>query len=161
MLQRPQTICFSFAALLMVSMAFVPIWGEVDTVSAEGYALYAWYLQPIGPGNTLLPAVYVPYMLIGILAVVSAALFVYQTFRYDDRKLQMRIAHVNSIVIGAILVLLVAFGLYNSWYILPEVKGNQHGIGLVFTALSSGSIVVAEYFIIKDEKMVESSERIR
>ncbi|MEL6413006.1 MAG: DUF4293 domain-containing protein [Bacteroidota bacterium] len=159
--QRPQTLCFLVLVLAMALVTVVPIWAKIDPASAQGYVLYAWYLQPLGPANTSLPVVYMPFALIGILVTVSLGIAAYQTFRYDDRQLQLRLLAFNVILLLGIAGFLMYLITMQERQILPGVPGGQQQFGFLLFVVAGICNLLAEYFIRKDEKLVSDSERMR
>ena len=160
MLQRPQSLCLLVLTFTMLTLAGVPIWAKIAPSTAQGYVLAAWYVQPLGPQGTPLPAVYWPYALVGTLAVVAAGLAVYEALRYDNRKLQLQLGALNALVLIVIVGLLLYFVLQQERQVLPEVAG-KYRTGFLLPAFAIASHLLANYFIRKDEKLVNDSERMR
>ncbi len=86
------------------------------------------------------------------LLVTGACLFLFR-----NRKLQIKLSYVG-IFLNALLAGLAAY-----W--LLKVSGGIHfpekGIELFFPILSMASIAIARFFIMRDERLVKSADRLR
>jgi hypothetical protein len=166
MIQRIQSVFLLAVAVLMIALLFVPIWGKNNgffikeggqpVTVGEGVTLTAWYINYTHTGKTDSQPVYY----IGILAIVTACVAGYSIFQYNNRRLQMIVGAVNSFLIAAtVSAMLIASnsarGLFS-----PSVQGDF----LIGFYLGWGAFVfniLANRFIRRDERLVQSADRIR
>ena len=86
-----------------------------------------------------------------LFVFLSAALSLFAIFKFKKRKLQQLISSI------ARLMITISFFLIVFLYRNEEV----FGIGMVLLIVPFSSLIAANFFINKDEKLVESANRIR
>ena len=92
-----------------------------------------------------------------VSAVVSAMLSVITLFSFKNRKKQILFNYLN-ILINALLVGLLVFWMLN---LSGGISFTEKGIEFVFPLVALVMIVLANYNIRKDEKLVKSVDRLR
>ena len=147
MLQRIQTILLFLAAACFFSLFKLPFMDTPDATAsmnflADGtFNVHDHVLFLIMTG------------LAGGLALLSIVLF-------NNRPLQMRLGYI--LIAFAILIPLLAFLLfYQEWKVIPDGTELEVEFGVLPPILALILIVLANYFIKKDEKLVKSMDRLR
>lgn len=162
MLERPQSLLLLVTVLAALIGTQVPLWMEVDPQTGCGYAVNAWCREEFGPQDSSLPVstTYYPHILVGMLLVLSAMMAAYAISQYRDRALQLQIGAVNTVMLGAAMVIvcyLVVQQCGSSWSTLV----GQCELGCLLPIVALGSNLSASYCIRRDEELVRSAERIR
>ena len=80
----------------------------------------------------------------------SAALSIFAIFQFKTRKRQQLIASFSRLMIT------IAFGL-----IVLNSEGRGFGLGMMLLIVPFISLIAANFFINRDEKLVNSADRIR
>lgn len=95
-----------------------------------------------------------------ILAVAGGLLGLTAIFLFKNRELQIKLS--NFLIIVTLLLPLVAFLLiYNEGTAMIEGATIDDGTGLYVVAINIVFAFLASYFIKKDQKLVESMDRLR
>jgi len=148
MIQRIQSIWLLLAAIVILILLFIP---TVGAISDKGeYILYASGLKQTGaPQQTTNIPLLAFTVLVGLISLANI-------FNFRNRKLQIRIASVNIILILGLSFWMSQ--LVNNVDGLKELN-IEPGIflpllGVIFSALAIRGIK-------KDEKLVRSADRLR
>jgi len=91
------------------------------------------------------------FPIVRLLLLLSAGLSIFAIFQFKNRKWQIFISAVTRFVISIAFFLLLF--LYS--------EGNQFGLGAILLIVPFISLIAANFFIKKDEKLVKSADRIR
>lgn len=165
MIQRLQSIFLLLVAISMGLLLAFDIWEKVSTAEGEVVTLDAYYLTHYqlegveeGPPPVIQQE---PAWYIAILASLSAVVAIYSIFRYDNRMLQIKLGALNSLLIGATFVSIVALiQLQGEEMLISEEEGtNLTGFYLPIFALVFN--MLANRFVRKDEALVRSADRFR
>ncbi|MEM6814756.1 MAG: DUF4293 domain-containing protein [Bacteroidota bacterium] len=167
MLQRIQTIFMTLAAIAMILVLFFPIWEKSDQDFEDENREYAIMnafelryelrnkenepTELLGSQSTLL---------ISIGAVLSALVMLFSITRYKNRKTQVKLNALFSLLsaatfVGIYLYISKANALFN-----PEIFGTFL-IGFYLPIVAMLNNFIANRFIRKDEALVRSADRIR
>ncbi|MEM0940590.1 MAG: DUF4293 domain-containing protein [Bacteroidota bacterium] len=167
MLQRIQTIFMTLAATAMILVLFFPIWEKSDQDFEDENREYAIMnafelryelrnkenepTELLGSQSTLL---------ISIGAVLSALVMLFSITRYKNRKTQVKLNALFSLLsaatfVGIYLYISKANALFN-----PEIFGTFL-IGFYLPMVAMLNNFIANRFIRKDEALVRSADRIR
>lgn len=160
MLQRIQTIFLGIIPLTLSMMQFLPIWSKVEPGTLHSYILYAWKLRELHPADNLVNVWVIPYVVLGILAVIISILAIYEIWRYNNRTLQLQLGAINSLLLTALVGAIVYFCTKNQATLMPAIKG-QYEVGFYMPIIAVACNLLANYFIRKDERLVQSANRIR
>lgn len=160
MLQRIQTIFLGIIPVMLGAMQFLPIWCKVEPDTLHSYSLYAWKLQELCPADNLTNNWFMPYMTLGIIAVIVSLLTMYEIKRYDNRTLQLKLGAINSLLLTFLVGTIVYWCSKNQAALLPAIKGHYQ-IGFYMPMIAVACNLLANYFIRKDERLVQSANRIR
>jgi hypothetical protein len=152
MLQRIQTV-FLLIAILAIGLTFVlPVaylgnsqdslttytnFG-VSEFSKQGYVL-------VKPGYNYIPA------------ITALLILLFAIFQYKRRKFQVILCRVAAFL--SIVLTLLDF-LMPRWAV-EGVKVSQYGYGCYLPIVALVFILLAEFFILRDEKLVKSADRLR
>ena len=90
-----------------------------------------------------------PYARFSLL--LSAALSIFAIFQFKYRKRQQLIASFSRLMITIAFFLIVFL----------HSDGKSFDLGMTFLIIPFGSLIVANFFISRDEKLVKSADRIR
>ena len=160
MIQRIQSVFLLLVIASLITFLFIPLWVKSDVQSGEAHEMHALFYKGT-TGEVVNPQlVYMPYMIVGILAVAAITIAIIQLFKFKDRVLQMKIGVLNSFFIVSTLG---SAGFF--WYTLGRELLPQQpislGFGLVLPAFAMIFNRIALRFIKKDEDLVRSVDRIR
>ncbi len=155
MWQRMQTIFLVIAVVAMLASIFIPLWvyHPGSDASHELYALH-YTVKEHGVANTI----YFPYSITAIMAIASATLALISIGKYKNRLLQRKLGALNSLFIAATVG--CAYYFVNQ-LIKSHVEPGQLSIGFYIPLLAILSNLLANRFIMKDEKLVRDSDRLR
>ena len=160
MLQRIQTLFLAMIPLVLSIMQFLPIWSKVEPITLHSYTLYAWKLQETYLAQSLVHTWVSPYLVIGVLAIIISLLAIYSILRYDNRVLQLQVGAINSLLLTALVSVMVYWAVQTQEAWLPEIGGSYQR-GFMMPMLAVAGNLLANYFIRKDERLVQSANRIR
>lgn len=156
MIQRIQTVFLLLLAISMLGLLGLPLWHESDAKTGQSVELTAFHLTETTPtagtdSHTIL---------IGILAVISAGVALYEIFQFKNRLQQMKLGMLNTLVIAGTLIAVVYYSYYVGEPIIPATEGEREiGFYMPFVALVLNA--VANRFIRRDEQLVRSVDRLR
>lgn len=164
MLQRIQTLFLVIAALALIIMIFYPIVNITEFTSVQSEVLETDYygLKVTGlddpspeskPQMNSLVALPLMIVVIGLLAIIG-----YSIFRFSQRLHQLKLVKI-SIFLNIILVAGIFLN-YFKFFINTQI-GSELGLGSYFPLISLVMLVVAHRYILKDEKLVRSVDRLR
>ncbi len=91
------------------------------------------------------------FPIVRLLLFLSSGLSIFAIFQFKNRKRQIFISAVTRFVISIAFFLLLF--LYS--------EDNQFGLGTILLIVPFISLIAANFFIKKDEKLVKSADRIR
>lgn len=160
MLQRIQTIFLGMIPITLGIMQFLPIWSKIELITLHNYTLYTWKLQECYPADSLVNTWVTPYLSLGILAIAISILATYEMLRYDNRTLQLQLGAINSLLLTALVGTIIYFCTKNQEALLPAIKG-YYQAGFYLPIIAVVCNLLANYFIRKDERLVQSANRIR
>lgn len=158
MIQRIQSVFLFIAAAAGICLFFFPlagIYGESIT-----YHFYIYELKNMVPGeasvisqSAILPLV--------VLNVVATALSMAAIFFYKKRILQIRLVRI-AIFCTIILIILIFF-IYSviierNLQVTPDYLSES---GIYFPLIMLVFLLLANRFIVKDERLVRSIDRLR
>lgn len=141
MIQRIQTVFLLLAAIAFASLFLLPFASSDSNTSA----LMADNVFDINDNIILL-----------IMTGLGIAIALFSIFKFKNRRLQLRLGYLNIIL--SIFLVLVAGMLVMNDTSIGELT-DEAGIFSPFAALLF--ILLANYFIKKDDKIIRSSDRLR
>ncbi len=164
MIQRIQSLFLLIAFIAMILLFFFPIASITEYTQVKSEALETDYyeLSATGfndPSPTSIPQLsgytFVPLI---ILIIMELILISYTIFRYKNRMHQLKLVKMG-IFINIILVAGVFLN-YPKLFITSQIE-IEPGLGVYFPLISLMFLVIAYRFILKDEKLVKSADRLR
>jgi hypothetical protein len=143
----------------MIGLLFSPIWSEEGKVDEqeEKMEFNSYALSKVENGKKEIQQNTI-YM--SIIAFVVGALAGYEIFSYKNRIRQRMLGGVNSLI----MILLIGIAFYITYTadqaFHPEQQGKyQIGFFLIMIAIILN--IIANRFIMRDEKLVKSADRMR
>jgi uncharacterized membrane protein YhaH (DUF805 family) len=164
MIQRIQTLFLSLAFIALIVMAFYPVISitEFTTIQSETLETDYYGLSPLGFSDPspeskphMNPLTFIPLV---VLMLAMLALIVYAIFKFKHRLHQLKLVKI-SIFLNIILVA----GIFLNYPKLftDENPRMEIGPGAYFPLISLVMLVIANRYILKDEKLVRSADRLR
>lgn len=159
MLQRIQTLFLLGVAVCMTATAVLPVWSFTVQGNTLELVLGQLVLKNT-ESNEVIQSLNMVYLL-GI-AVTAALVALINIFKFNDRKMQIKIALVSSLLIIIYMVFIFLFVPKQAGEMLgSEIKGFHFQIGYYLTIVALLCNILARVFIKKDEDLVRSVDRIR
>ena len=164
MIQRIQSLFLLIAFIAMILLFFFPIASITEYTQVKSEALETDYYELSATGfNDPSPAsvpqlsgyAFIPLI---ILIIMELILIFYTIFRYKNRMHQLKLVKMG-IFINIILVAGVFLN-YPKLFITSQID-IEPGLGVYFPLISLMFLVIAYRFILKDEKLVKSADRLR
>lgn len=158
MLQRVQTLFLFIAFAASVCLFFFPLAGIYSTTVA--YKFYVYELRNMVPDeeSAFSFMTVLPLFLLNILAGILSLICI---FLYKNRVRQMKLVRL-AIFLDVILIALIFF-IYGQ--IVERTLGVSPNyldeIGVYFLLIMLVFLLLANRFIIKDERLVRSADRLR
>lgn len=162
MIQRIQSVFLLLAALVMLSVLFLPIWGKIDPQAREVINLNAFQLVYTGEdrsGTEQIIAIRDTYW-IAVFAILAAGVALFSIFQYKSRLRQIQLGALNSLLVGAT----IGFAYYYSTkgnQMLDTTAAGQYYLGFYIMIAALLFNMLANRFIRRDERLVRSADRIR
>ena len=164
MIQRIQSIFLMLTGITMVCMLFTSLWQKSDAESQGNVVITALYMVEKAPvaenPEAVARTVTFPYVIIGILALISGIIAFIELFKYKNRLTQIKLGALNALLLSATLVLSMYLILDVQKNFLPGVPG-VYRIGIYFPVIGLIFNLLANRFIRRDEKLVRSVDRLR
>jgi hypothetical protein len=157
MLQRVQSLFLLGVVICMIALLFSPIWSEEGKSAKEKMQFNTFALSKINNGqeevqqNTI-------YM--SIIAFVVGAMAGYEIFSYKNRIRQRMLGGINSLI----MILLIGIAFYITYTADQAYQPDQQGkyqIGFFLIMIAIILNILANRFIMRDEKLVRSADRMR
>ena len=156
MIQRIQSLLLLVLAIAMIVLLFIPIWHETVPQTDQNLELTAFHLT----GNAGTKPVSTQTIAIGILAILSACVALYEIFQYKNRLTQIKLGMLNTLLIAALLGAIIYYSLFVGEEMNPAVEGDRE-LGFYFPLAGLILNSIANRFINRDEKLVRSVDRLR
>ncbi len=148
MIQRAQSIFLAVVAICMALVCSFPIWSKANSQQSIKMTAISFSTNQ----STIF---------ILIFAVIAAILAIYSLLSFKNRKRQM--------LLGAIISMIIAISMgFIFYYIIkvgrpafdPEIEGNYE-LGFYAGGVGLLANMIANRFIRRDENLVRSSDRMR
>lgn len=162
MLQRIQSIFLFLAAILNLGIFLVPVWQYTEGSSTESITAIN-SIATVESGNQKVigfeetPINFIP----AGIAIVSCLFIVFTIFQYSNRKRQVMFTHFAVLLIMMQIGAWVLISMQGPLQIGSATGENSPLLGFAFPVLALVLTWLGRSFIIKDEKLVRSSERFR
>jgi uncharacterized membrane protein YhaH (DUF805 family) len=164
MIQRIQTLFLALAAIALIAMAFYPIANitEFTTVQSDTLETDYYSLTVTGfadPSTESAPQMNsLTFVPMAILVLMMLVFIVYAISRYKQRLHQLKLVKI-CIFLNIILVAGIFLN-YPKLFTDSQIR-MEIGSGAYFPLISLVLLVVANRYILKDEKLVRSADRLR
>ena len=160
MIQRIQSVFLLLLAIAMITFLFVPIWSKTDPASGNTAELTAFALNQTATEAGQTAGASTSTIAIGILAIIAAAVAIYEIFQYKNRLTQMKLGMLNTLILAATLGATVYYAYYVGEEMIAGAPGEREaGFYMPFLALVLNAF--ANRFIRRDEQLVHSVDRLR
>lgn len=164
MIQRIQTVFLFLAFLASIALFFFPIAGIYpDTAVYPQLSPYKFYVcgfVNMVPGEASLFSFMTTFPLL-LLNIIIGVMSVICIFLYKNRVLQAKLVRL-SILLDIVLIALVFFVyasiIEKNLFTVPEYLEEA---GIYFPLISLIFLILAYRYIMKDEKLVRSVDRLR
>ena len=157
MIQRIQSVFLLLLALAMLSVLALPLWHKADGLTGQELTLTAFGFQSLGKPLALPTG---PAWLIGVLAVASAAVAVFEIFQFRNRAKQLLLGSVNLLLIVATLGAAFYFSNQGEQHLNVKLQGTEMA-GFYLPTVALLLNLLANRFIRRDEQLVRSADRLR
>jgi len=158
MLQRIQSVFLLLAFLATIALFFYPLAGIYSSLST--YKFYVYGLKNMVPGEASLFSFMTTFPLL-LLNILIGALSMICIFLYKNRILQAklgRLAILLDIVLIALVFFVYASIIERNLLASPDYLDEA---GIYFPLISLIFLILANRFIMKDEKLIRSVDRLR
>jgi uncharacterized membrane protein YhdT len=158
MIQRLQSVFLFLAFVATVVLYFYPIAGVYSDLHT--YKLYVYELKNMVPGEASLFTFMTTFPLL-LLNIIVGVIAVTSIFLYKNRIRQakiVRLAILLEIVFIALVFFVYAGIIEKNLFASPEYLEES---GMYFPLISLIFLILAYRFIMKDEKLVRSVDRLR
>lgn len=155
MWQRIQTVFLIIVVLAMIVTLVMPIWvNQADVNSTQILYPLHYTIKQNGQANIQ----YFPYSLTAIFAIAAATLAIVSIGKFKNRLLQRKLGALNSLFMAA-----TAFSAYYFANQLMKANGvgGQLNLGFYLPFIAVAFNFLANRFIMRDEKLVKDSDRLR
>jgi hypothetical protein len=161
MIQRIQSVFLFMAFLATVALFFYPIAGIYsDLVAYKFYVYELKNMAPLLPGEVPKFTFMTTFPLL-LLNVLVGGMSLICIFLYKNRIRQAKIVRL-AILLEIVLIVLVFFVyagiIEKNLFVSPEYPEEA---GMYFTLVTLIFLILAYRFIIKDERLVRSADRLR
>ncbi|MBO2030005.1 DUF4293 domain-containing protein [Siccationidurans ginsengisoli] len=158
MIQRIQSVFLLLLALAMLSLLALPLWHKVDGLTHQELTLSAFNFSAV---NMPKPTTGAPVWIIGVLALASAAVAVYEIFQFRNRFTQLKLGAVNILLLVATFGAAFYFSNQGEAFLNPKLEG-QFQPAFYLPTLGLMLNLLANRFIRRDEQLVRNSyDRLR
>ncbi len=156
MIQRIQTLFLILVILLGITMFFFPLASFVSDL--HYFKLYVYQLKNMVPGSEISFgfSTILPLLLINVAIIVISA---YTIFKYKNRILQVKLVRF--------CMLLTMFMIVGIFFLYPQliekhVSGTtEFGFSAYLPLISLLLLYLANRYILRDERLVRSIDRLR
>lgn len=155
MIQRIQSVFLLLLAIAMIVLLFIPIWQETTPQANQNLELTAFQLTNSAAASNATSTI-----AIGILAIISACVALYEIFQFKNRLTQIKLGMLNTLLIAALLGAIIYYSLFVGEEINPAIEGERE-LGFYFPVVALLLNSLANRFISRDEKLVRSVDRLR
>lgn len=156
MIQRAQSIFLAVVAICMALVCTLPIWSKANVEQTIKMNAISFIKAGKMDNSTSQSTI-----LILLFAAIAAILAIYSLLSFKNRKLQM--------LLGAIISMIIAISMgFIFYYIIkvgrpafdPAIEGNYE-LGFYAGGVGLLANMIANRFIRRDENLVRSSDRMR
>jgi glucan phosphoethanolaminetransferase (alkaline phosphatase superfamily) len=158
MIQRIQTVFLAIVAIGMGVVASTTIWTKIGSNTAEAMHLNALSLEYSKNGTV---AESTPTFYILGFAIIAAVLAVYSLISFKNRKLQMLLGAINSMVIAVVMGFIFYYIFKTGAEKFNANIAGNYGMGFYAGGVALLANMLSNRFIRRDENLVRSADRMR
>ena len=152
MIQRIQSLLLAAAVLALGLQVVMPF-------ALEQLPDQSMFEHSILAGMSLGVPAYQTWAYVGLaLCIVAAAGCTFTILKFANRPLQLKLVRVIQLVLAG---LVLAIYYMNKQFVAEAVEHSSRGIGYYLPVVILGLVFGAGWFIRKDEKLVQSLDRLR
>lgn len=159
MIQRMQSVLLLCIGIMLIIAPFIPNWKKEyanQSIVQTGISIQ-WKKTVAGELKMVKSE---PRYYVLIMSLVAAGLSFYSLLSYKNRKLQMVIGALNSLLMISIMALM----LYKAqapqnW--ITEGEPGKYQLGLFLPMIAIMMNIIANRLIRRDERLVRSMDRVR
>jgi hypothetical protein len=164
MIQRIQTLFLGLATIALIVMAFYPVINitefttlQTNILETDYYGLTITGFSDPSPDSKpqMNSFTFIP---LAIVVVMMLVLIIYAVTKYKQRIHQLKLVKI-SIFLNIILVVCIFLN-YPKLFSTAQTRMDI-GPGAYFLLISLVLLVIANRYILKDEKLVRSADRLR
>lgn len=148
----------AITAIAMFSVLFLPIWSKSQPSTNESVTLTALTLT-FTSGEQVSASINTIYL--AVLAFLSTSVAVGSIASFRSRMKQMRLNFLNTVLMITTLGISIYLILYQGIPMFEERIQGRFGYGLYAIIIAMLTNTLANRFIMKDEKLVRSADRLR
>ena len=159
MIQRIQSLFLLLAVVCSVLLLFFPAILQIPPAGIKGdsYSISVLKTEVVSGTNTKELMTNWPLLITNSLIII---LYILTVFGYKKRLQQVKLCNITLLFQTGLILLF----LYESSKI-DNIAGEEYiaspGLGVAFIAISILLIFAARYYILKDEALVRSADRLR
>ena len=158
MIQRVQTILLALLAIAMFAMVFMPVWAKESTETAQTVVLDSMGMVYSENGEVKEQA---NTMYIAGLALLIASVAIGSIFSFKNRGKQIKLNLLNAFLLFALAGINAFWVFYEGKAMFAPDQMGYLGIGFYLPLVGLICNSLANRFIMKDEKLVKSVDRLR
>ena len=158
MIQRVQTIFLAIVAIAMFAMIFMPIWAKQQADPAQTVVLDAMGMVYSEGGEVKEQT---NTMYIGGIALLIATVAVGSIFSYKNRSKQIKLNLLNALLLFVLAAINSYWIFYEGKNLIASEDAGHFGFGFFLPLVGLIFNSLANRFIMKDEKLVRSVDRLR
>ncbi len=158
MIQRVQSIFMAIVAICMGVLANTTIWSKTSpTNPGESVILNAFTIDHVSPtAQESTTSIYI--LIFGIIAGLIA---IYSITQFKNRKLQMLLGAINSMVIALTMGTIFYFIFKVGMPMAGSETDGKYEIGFYAGGIALLANMISNRFIRRDENLVRSADRMR
>lgn len=156
MIQRIQTLFLLIVAIFGTVMLFFPVASFLSELYY--FKLFVYEFRNMTPGTEIEFGLMAVLPLLGIsIAVIGLSLFA--LFKYKNRILQVRLVRFTMLL--CMLLIVGIFFLYPNLITKTTQAASEFELGAYIPIINMLFLFLANKYILKDEKLVRSMDRLR
>lgn len=157
MLQRFQTIFMAIVVICMGMVANTSLWIKKSSTNNDSVNLNAFTLDIVkGSESTSSTTIYIL-----VAAIIAGLIAIYSISKFKNRKIQMLLGAINSMVIAIVMGFIFYFIFKEGMPAFePETEG-KYGYGFYAGGVALLANMISNRFIRRDENMVRAADRMR
>ncbi len=162
MIQRIQSVFLAITIIGMVLLCTMPLW-EKKNASTNNIAQLSALQLTIGQADSISNgnAAQTPIFTIISFAILAIILTAFSLFSYKNRKMQMLLGAIISMVIAITLGFVFYYIFTKGMPAFDPTFAGDYGIGFYAGGVALLSNMIANRFIRRDENLVRSADRMR